>query len=422
VARALVDADSLEGFLTLLPDERAFHWLPALVRKGLPGAIARNALPYLPKNKVHTLLGPLPAYKAAKYFAPDEGISDLLTWTLFDLWTARYAKRRRPDAVVGYEMCAVDTFRAAKSVGARCILDAAAFHYSEQDNILFSETHNFSRAETRLRWRKRIEVELADLIICCSELARQSYLAAGISGGRIVVNSPGVELDLFQPNYVASRTGPTKFVFVGTASRRKGFDILLEAFRLTSSAFPSAELHVIGDPESASGFMRYSPSDKIVIHGKHSRLELAHMLGWMDCLVLPSRIEAFGMVVVEALAAGIPCIVTSTVGAAEVITAGKNGWIVPAGSLVALSKQMSLCCAEPSRVREMRSVCIASAARHQWIDYRKRVLSIIEAVVTPNRESPGDCQALSFSGTETQLRPRPILIGQRDIVPLDRPQ
>ena len=390
VARALADANSLEGFLTLLPDERAFQWLPALVRKGLPSAIARNALPFLPNNRVHTLLGPLLAYKAGKYFEPDEGIGDLLTWILFDLWTARYVRRRRPDAVVGYEMCAVATFRAAKSVGARCILDAAAFHYAEQDSVLFSEAHKFSRVETRLRQRKRIEVELADLIVCCSEFARQSYLAAGVSGRRIVVNSPGVELGVFQSDNVASRTGPTKFVFVGTASRRKGFDILLEAFRLTSGVFPSAELHVFGDPESASRFMRYSLSDKIVLHGKRSQLELAHMLGLMDCLVLPSRIDAFGMVVVEALAAGIPTIVTPKVGAAEVITAGKNGWIVPVGSAVALSKQMSSCCAEPSLARETRRDCIAAAARYQWIEYRARVLSIIDAVVGLNRQGGED--------------------------------
>jgi glycosyltransferase involved in cell wall biosynthesis len=114
----------------------------------------------------------------------------------------------------------------------------------------------------------------------------------------------------------------------------------------------------------------------------------------MDCLVLPSRIEAFGMVVVEALAVGVPAIVTPQVGAAEIIATGENGWIVPVGSAVALSKQMSSCCAEPDRAREMRPVCLASAARHQWIDYRKRMLSIVEAVVSPNRKGRDDCQAV----------------------------
>jgi glycosyltransferase involved in cell wall biosynthesis len=330
VARALADAKFLEGFLTLLPDERSFRWLPAPVRKALPSAIARNAVPYLPKNRVHTLLGPLLAYKAAQYFERDEGISDLLTWTLFDLWAATYVRRRRPDAVVGYEMCAVETFRAAKRVGAMCILDAAAFHYAEQDGALFPETHKFSRAEMRLRWRKRTELDLADLIVCCSELAQRSYLAAGISRNRIVVNSLGVDVDLFRPDNRTSRTGPMKFVFLGTPSRRKGFDILLEAIRLTGSAFPSADLHVIGDPASTVRFMGYSPN-KIVIHGKLSHRELAQLLGVMDCLVLPSRIEAFGKVsrieafgkvIVEALAAGIPAIATPKVGAGEIIVNG----------------------------------------------------------------------------------------------------
>jgi len=394
VARALADADSLEAFLTFLPDERSFRWLPAPARKALPRAISRNAVPYLPKNKVHTLLGPLLAYKGFQYFEREEGISDLLAWTLFDLWASTYVRRRRPDAVVGYEMCAVETFRAAKGVGAKCILDAAAFHYSEQDGILFSETHKFSRAETRLRRRKRIELELADLIVCCSEIARQSYLAAGISACRIVVNSLGVDVDLFRPDNRASRTGPTKFVFVGTPSRRKGFDVLSEAFRLTSSAFPSAELHVVGDPRSAARFMEHS-SDKVVMHGKLSHHELAQRLGVMDCLVLPSRIDSFGMVIVEALAAGIPAIATPKVGAAEVITAGKNGWIVPVGSVVALSEQMSSCCAEPSQARDMRRDCLVSATRHQWVDYRKRVLSIVQAVVDPNWERGDDYEVFS---------------------------
>jgi hypothetical protein len=130
VARALADANSLEGFLTLLPDERAFRWLPALARRALPRAIARNAVPYLPRHRVHTLRGPLLAYKAARYFNRDEGMGDLLAWTFFDLWAATHVRRRRPGAVIGYEMCAVETFRAAKGIGAKCIQDAAAFHYA----------------------------------------------------------------------------------------------------------------------------------------------------------------------------------------------------------------------------------------------------------------------------------------------------
>jgi glycosyltransferase involved in cell wall biosynthesis len=95
------------------------------------------------------------------------------------------------------------------------------------------------------------------------------------------------------------------------------------------------------------------------------------------------------------MAAGIPAIVTPKVGAAEVITAEKNGWIVPVGSAVALSKQMSSCCAEPSLPREMRRDCIASAARYQWVDYRARLLSIIDAVIGLNREARDDFQAFS---------------------------
>src|SRR4029077_6630314 len=108
---ALADAQRLEGFLTLLPDEHTFRWLPTPVKKALPSAIARNSMPHLPKDSVHTLLGPLLIYMAGRYLKRGEGIGDLLAWTLFDQWAAVHVRRRRPDAVIGYEPCAVETFR-----------------------------------------------------------------------------------------------------------------------------------------------------------------------------------------------------------------------------------------------------------------------------------------------------------------------
>ena len=59
------------------------------------------------------------------------------------------------------------------------------------------------------------------------------------------------------------------------------------------------------------------------MHGKLSHHQLAQLLNVMDCLVLPSRIESFGRVVMDAL--GIPAIVTPSVGAAEAIAEEKNG-------------------------------------------------------------------------------------------------
>jgi hypothetical protein len=51
---------------------------------------------------------------------------------------------------------------------------------------------------------------------------------------------------------------------------------------------------------------------------------------------------------------------------------------------------------EPNRVRAMRSDCTTSAAKHTWVEYRKRILSIVEAVASPNRERDDNCEAFSF--------------------------
>jgi len=97
----------------------------------------------------------------------------------------------------------------------------------------------------------------------------------------------------------------------------------------------------------------------------------------MDCLILPSRLDSFGMVVVEAMAAGVPVIATSAAGAAQAIKPGVNGWIVEPGDARALVSAMRHVCAQIARVRAMRADCIASVEDHDWRRYRARAIEVI---------------------------------------------
>jgi glycosyltransferase involved in cell wall biosynthesis len=119
-------------------------------------------------------------------------------------------------------------------------------------------------------------------------------------------------------------------VFVGQLVRRKGVDILLDAIGPLFTDYPNLILTIIGDgPERSQLEQQAAPiSSRITFAGKMSPPEIPGRLAAADVLVLPSRWDGWGLVVNEALSAGVPVIVSDQCGAAEVIHNGMNGYVV----------------------------------------------------------------------------------------------
>jgi glycosyltransferase involved in cell wall biosynthesis len=118
----------------------------------------------------------------------------------------------------------------------------------------------------------------------------------------------------------------------------------------------------------------------VSVLGSLPQAELARRLRAADCLVLPSRNESFGMVVPEALAAGLPAIVSDRVGAAELISEGRTGWVVPAGDAAALAARMLLCARDRAALRRMRPACREAAAALDWRAYRERLPRLLRTL------------------------------------------
>jgi len=386
LAHALADANLLQGFWTMLPDRRALRWWPRLLDGWLPSAVWRNSLQLLPREKVHCLLGPLIVQKAMSKIGHGRlrAMADWFAWVTFDWWVARRIRRLRPRVIVGYEMCCQRTFRVAKSLGIVCVLDAAACHHQLQERVVAQEGQvRDGFWAKRLRSRKQCELTLADHVTCVSELAARSYVDAGIEASKIIVNAVGCDVAAFSPAAVMRRMGPAKFIFAGVASQHKGFDVLLSSFSEVLRRFPDCELHVAGDAAAAA---RYTLPDQVVVHGKLSHSELAMELQTMDCLVLPSRLESFGMVVIEALAAGTPVIVSDHAGVYEVIVDGQNGWVVPANDSAALAQRMSACCEDIDVVRDMQDACIRSASRYDWSCHAQRAIAFFRGLIVDRQQ------------------------------------
>src|SRR6185295_10119114 len=129
--------------------------------------------------------------------------------------------------------------------------------------------------------------------------------------------------------------------------------------------------------------------------------ELAARFRAADCLVLPSRNESFGMVVPEALAAGLPVLVSDRVGAKDLVIEGKTGWIVEAEDVSALADRMAWCARHLEAVRAMGPDCRRAAEAVTWQTYQQRLMEVIRTLL---ETSP---QGGSSPRPSIQTRPYP---------------
>ena len=157
---------------------------------------------------------------------------------------------------------------------------------------------------------------------------------------RRIVHAPITALAPERPPARESRrTGrETRFLFVGRLIERKGVDVLLRAF----ARFDGGELWIAGDgpiQERVSQAAAHDPRIRLLGHVEGD--DLGDLYGDVDALVVPSLYEAWGLVVHEGLACGLPVIATDQVGAADdLIESGVNGFVVPAGSAEATAQAM----------------------------------------------------------------------------------
>jgi glycosyltransferase involved in cell wall biosynthesis len=299
----------------------------------------------------------------------------------FDAWAARRLPEEL-DAVVAYENGARETFRAATAQDTTTILDAASFHHAWQD--AFYEPVESDPVHRRINARKDAEIELADHILTVSELARESYLDAGVSPERVTSVPMGADLSDFAPRSESetASSDPFTFLFAGHAGRRKGVDVLLSASgQLETDGIPH-RIQFAGGTDERVFDDTTAPVERL---GYLDRPDLAAAFRRADVLVLPSRHDSFGRVVVEAMATGLPALLSEHVGAKEAVEEGETGWVVPAEDAEALAERMRWCIEHPEQVRAMRDACVETAQDYSWAVYRERVADVLATVVDPNR-------------------------------------
>ena len=136
-----------------------------------------------------------------------------------------------------------------------------------------------------------------------------------------------------------------RLISVGRLSQEKGHMDLLKIFNQLEKRHPDWHLDIIGDGPERDRLEAYIKShnlhDKVTLHGFQSKEYIDNMLHKSSLFVMTSYTESFGIVLLEAMSHGIPCVAFSSAeGAKEIITSGKNGYLIKNRNSSAMIKKI----------------------------------------------------------------------------------
>jgi glycosyltransferase involved in cell wall biosynthesis len=284
--------------------------------------------------------------------------------------------------VYGYDTSSAEAFRVARDHGLRTVLDQSGSAWPYVRRALEAEVEvypDFARGPLRRTLhaarlneeRYLTELQLADMVLVgCSFAA--STLPSGMgpeTGPRVVPYGANLPPEA-APSPGGSSRGPVRLLYAGAISAPKGVHYLLEAVRLLASR--NIRVDFVGrldlDPRV------FEPYREWVRHIPHvPRHELERLYAAADAFVFPALTEGFGIVLIEAAAAGLPIIAATSTGAPELIGESGCGFLVPPRDPEALAERIEYVATHPQERTEMGRLARERARLFTWAAYRRRL-------------------------------------------------
>jgi glycosyltransferase involved in cell wall biosynthesis len=309
--------------------------------------------------------------------------------------------RRSPgfQGVYAYEDGAADTFREARRRGIKCFYDQPIGYWRAARDILLEEAERvpewastlIGNDDTRRKTdRKDEELALADVVYVASSFtARTLQQAPQLRAPVVVIPYGAPNRPATAPVRHARVSGaPLRVIFVGSLGQRKGLSYLFEACRRLG---PRVEVTIIGTLplERCPALERELKAVRWIPSCPHAQV-LQEMVSH-DVFLFPSLFEGFGLVLLEAMAMGLPIITTAHTAGPDLIAEGAEGFIVPIRSSEAIAERLELLAGDPQRLSAMSDAARKRAATFHWSDYGRCLAASVRSA----------CQAPTAPGLVT---------------------
>ena len=245
---------------------------------------------------------------------------------------------------------------------------------------------------TWLHERRKADRRLASLVLVPSQHIADRMVAQGVPEHKIRVIPYAADVNRFYPRELDETRAGCRFLFAGGITQRKGIGYLLAAWRMIRRSGWTLEL-VGALPRKLGPLAQDLDQEGVILRGRVGHGEMPALMKKSDVFVFPSLFEGSAVVTYEALAAGLPCVVTKEAG--SVVRHNIEGLIVPLANTEATAKAM-----EELGVDQERRAAISLAARrrgleYDWPRYRESVADAVRSVLGP----------CASSGSHTHLLP-----------------
>lgn len=227
--------------------------------------------------------------------------------------------------------------------------------------------------------------------IAVSEAARQS-VCSRMGDGNVTIVPNGVDVGRFATAHPASLPAGRHVMFVGRLEERKGFPVAIQAFARLAALYPTVRLLVVGDGSERDAVDTLTPDarSRVDMLGRIDDDRLASYLKAADVYLGPATGgESFGIVLAEAMAAGLPIVASDIDGYRDVARDGLEALLVPPGdpeALVAAVREVL----DDARLAESLGEGGARRAREfDWDVVTERLLGIYREVLAAGRHAAG---------------------------------
>ncbi|MFL6253458.1 MAG: glycosyltransferase family 4 protein [Pyrinomonadaceae bacterium] len=256
-------------------------------------------------------------------------------------WAGAGVERLRPQRCYVFTQVGLETLRWARAHGVQTVLDNPNGHirhyrevFQEESRRWCGTAHIGHPTEAAVE-RVEEEYELADSIRVSSEWAKRSMISRGVPAEKIQVIAQPLNLSRFTAGReLKPADGPLRVCYVGNLNLAKGFHYLLRALRACGAG---ATLEIVGatgsrpsrllfEKESRGLSVKAAPGDPLPAYRR------------AEVFVFPSLHDGFGFAPAEAMACGLPVVITRESGAADWVQDGRAGWVIPPREVDALAE------------------------------------------------------------------------------------
>jgi glycosyltransferase involved in cell wall biosynthesis len=293
-------------------------------------------------------------------------------------------QRQRIRGVYAYEDCAERLFETARELGIRRIYDLPIAYWQTARRLLQEEAQRYPDWEPTLEGtrdseeklaRKTRELDLAELVICPSNFVLDSLPQTVRASKPCLVASFGSPSATYESHRTHGKT--LRILFAGSLTQRKGLADLFEAMKLVHSK--EVELVVMGSLLRPLAWYR-EQFPHFIYEAPRPHGEVLRLMQTCDVLVLPSIVEGRALVQQEAMACGLPLIVTKNAGGDDLIVEGQTGFLVPIRSPEAIAEKISWFATHRASISGMAIAAQRRASELTWHGYGEKVLAAIRSL------------------------------------------